>query len=225
VSDLRHLSVPDAARALGINEARVKALIHAGAMEAIKIGGRWLVSGEAIARRRASPSPSGRPFNTASAWAVVFLASGWSVTWLDASSRSRLRRWLRTAAFPRDQERLRRRAFAVKGRIHPGDLAAFTEERGLVLTGVSAASELGSELSPRHEIEAYVSSTRLPALRRKYAMTESDSANVVLRVVDGHWPFPRDVRMAPKLVVALDLVESTDPRVRDAGLHLLRGQK
>lgn len=45
--------------------------------------------------------------------------------------------------------------------------------------------------------------------------------NVVLHVVDDPWPFERGEREAPAVVVALDLVERNDERVRRAGLELL----
>ena len=50
----------------------------------------------------------------------------------------------------------------------------------------------------------------------------SERPNLGLRVVgDAHWPFPDGATVAPRVVAAIDLIESDDDRCRRAGAELL----
>ncbi|MBW1870802.1 MAG: helix-turn-helix domain-containing protein [Deltaproteobacteria bacterium] len=42
------ISVAEAASRLGVNQARVRAMIVAGLLDAVKVGGRWLIDGVRI---------------------------------------------------------------------------------------------------------------------------------------------------------------------------------
>jgi hypothetical protein len=46
---------------------------------------------------------------------------------------------------------------------------------------------------------------------------------VLLRVVDGPWPFPPHFQLAPQPLAALDLLEYPDPAARHLGREVLRG--
>lgn len=54
------LSVQEAAKALGVNDSRVRQLCRGGDLEARKVGTVWIVSAEAVKERAENPPPSGR---------------------------------------------------------------------------------------------------------------------------------------------------------------------
>jgi excisionase family DNA binding protein len=66
------LSLPEAARRLGVNESRVRQRIAAGSLRAEKVGGRWLLDEADLAD--AGERPVGRPLSARSAWALVAVA-------------------------------------------------------------------------------------------------------------------------------------------------------
>jgi hypothetical protein len=84
-----------------------------------------------------------------------------------------------------------------------------------VLSGVSAAGHYDLDLIALDQVEAYVRSEDLDAVRREYALrppASDASANVTLRVPRPTWPFSDDERVAPTLVVAADLLDARDER-------------
>jgi hypothetical protein len=219
----RGIPVSEAARRLGVNQARVRALLATEGLRGEKIGGRWLVDPESLERRERGEVLSGRPFSARTAWAALALAEGRPAPRLSAPARSRLRRWLREVGLEAGRLRLRRRARLVALRAHPSDLPRLRDEAGVVLTGVSAAPLLGADLAAGEWLEAYLAPRRYTAFCRRYSLVPSESPNLVLRVISGAWPFAPAARVAPRAVVAIDLLESDDARARRAGAALLRG--
>ena len=61
------LSVGEAAGLLGISETRVKQLIAQGSIDAVKIGGRWLVDDQSVNARKEESPRAGRPRPSSSA--------------------------------------------------------------------------------------------------------------------------------------------------------------
>jgi hypothetical protein len=74
-------------------------------------------------------------------------------------------------------------------------------------------------------IRTYVPLKQVAGLKKKYALQPSATPNVILRVVEGVWPFEKAASIAPAVVVGLDLFESDDARLRRAGQKLLRRQR
>ena len=87
-------------------------------------------------------------------------------------------------------------------------------------TGVSAARDVGLDLIPADEFDAYLTRDRLDTLVDKYKLQESQQPNLTLRTTPAltpDWP----VRpVAPASVVAIDLVDDVDPRSQEAARHL-----
>jgi hypothetical protein len=60
-------------------------------------------------------------------------------------------------------------------------------------------------------------------LTKRYVVAESARRpNVRLHAIDKIWPFGPNERLAPAIVVALDLLESTDQRTSRAGKDLMQ---
>lgn len=218
---ITNLPVRTAAEHLGVSAARVRALIAAGLLEATKVGDRWLVDPESVERRAKSHAKPGRPLDATKAWALLLLASGEETAWLTPRQRSLLRRRLREKPFEASLSGLGRRAAVHRMRAHPADLERIAREPGLVRTGVSAAIDHGVGLVAPDELDVYVGGDRFRLLARKYSFQPSRRPNLVLRVVEGRWPFPKGAGLAPRAIVAADLLESSDARTHRAGRALV----
>lgn len=213
------LSTSDAARQLGVQPSRVRALLEAGELRGFKLGERWAVQAESIRERRAGFAPAGRLLEPANAWAVLALASGDSAPALTADARWRLRRLLNKQGLAGLAPRMRRRAHRERYQAHPGVLAPLSQLPELVRTGISAAAAHGLDLAGGNELDAYVSPLSRDELVRAYALEPVRAGgNVSLRVLlDGLWPFVAHQAVAPLAAVALDLSEDADSRSLRAG--------
>ena len=227
------LTVPEAARLLGVSAPRVYALIDSGTLPALRRGSQYLIHAADVEARQAQGIANGRPLDQATAWAVLWLAIGDNPGNLGPSgaSLSRNTRWrvrqrlghgpladLLVALAPR----LRNRGKLLRLRAHPSDLARLANEPDLVRTGVSAAEDVGADIVAPGVFEAYARATRLDSIRKHYLLQESSNPNGLLRVVNEPWPFPAGAQTAPASAVALDLLDSPDERTRRAGRQLLR---
>ncbi len=215
-------SVAQAAEDLGISAQRVRALIAAGELPARRIGAQWVVDGYAVRRRAEGARLHARPFSSRNAWAALALAAGEKPVGVDAAAISRLRRRLRSDGLSAMAPLLVRRARRVPLRVHPGERDRLLADPALVLGGAAAASRVGLGLIAPESAEAYVPAPEFEGVVKRHALRRSANPNVLLRVVDGPWPFSPDARVAPLPVVAVDLLEDEDPRSQAAGRAALR---
>jgi excisionase family DNA binding protein len=211
----------EAAAELDVDPRRIRAMIQEGQLEAEKVGGRWLVKRLSLERCKGLRPGQGRPFNARNAWALLLLAAREEPDWVSPQQRSRLRSYLRRGDLADLLPELRRRAAIHRFRAHPSDLPRLAQERRVVRSGASAAGEYGIDLHAPGVLEAYVPSNRLSKLSAKYRLSPSDNPNVILRAVEGMWPF-ENASIAPPTVVAADLLEADDARSRRAAQQLAR---
>jgi excisionase family DNA binding protein len=220
--DVQLLTVDGAAERLGLHPRRVRAMIQGGALEAEKVGGRWLVSAVDVARNAQLSRPRGRPLSSSRAWALVFLIEGRIPTWLSKQEVARTRSYLTRSDVAHLLPRLRRRAELRTFRAHPADVPRVAEEKGVVLSGASAAPGYGASVIAPGTVEGYVAEDTLARLTVKYHLISSSNPNVRLHAIEGAvWPFESDERIAPWTAVGLDLIEADDERSRRAGRELL----
>ncbi|MEO8696896.1 MAG: helix-turn-helix domain-containing protein [Acidimicrobiales bacterium] len=216
-------SVPETATALGVNEQRVRQLVASGQLAATKVGGRWLITTDALAAYSKQGRLSGRPWGERRAWGYLWLALGRDPTWLSAAEASRLRRQLREEGVQPLVTKLRTRATTIELSGHPAAVRRVRADRACVLGGISAASAWKADIHAVDEFtEAYCRPSDTRRLQRSLHLVESASPKVVLHVVSELWPFDPDERVAPAMVTALDLIESSDQRTQRAGRDLLR---
>ncbi len=218
-----YVSVAEAARALGLSDRRIRALIGAGALAAQHVGGRWLVSRADVERRALHRGRPGRPLGQRNAWALVARLSGAEWPELSPWARSRLKQRLAKRSLLSLAEELRDRA---EPHLFRGDervLERLRHDSDIILSGAGAAAEYGLDIRAPGLVEAYVDRDRLHDLVYRYALrpAAATDANVVLRVVDESVPRARK-GVAPVAAVALDLLESSDDRSRRAGRELAR---
>jgi excisionase family DNA binding protein len=226
VSIADSVPVGEAARRLGVNEQRVRAMIASGRLPAEKLGGVWWIPQRALARDRGAAVSPGRPLTAAHAWAALLLASGENgLAWISRQSRWRLRSALRAAGVEGLVGRLVNRGGPHAYQAHPGELSYLTERPEVMLTGPSAADAHGLGLQGGGELHAYVPAAALDRIGNEHALESADfsgTANVVLRAVpDDVWEHVlRPV--APLAAVLVDLIEDPDPRARRVGTAGLR---
>ena len=212
-------SVSEVAQQMEVSPERVRQWIAAGSLPAVRVGGRWVVeNGEA--RRH----PEGRPWSEAAAWGLVCLALDRPAPWSSVKQRQRAR--LRLAeGLGGHVDRLSSRAVSRSFRGHQSALRRLDADARVVAGGLSGAGDVAADLVVVDRSEVYVRSGDVAVLVAEYGLEPSPmgKGNVVLRVMSEVWPFEDGEQVAPALVVALDLLESSDERTERAG-RLLFGR-
>lgn len=215
------VGVKAASQSLGVSPRRVRQMIADGDLPASRVGRVWVISEPAL---NAARRPAHRPWKPASAWAVLAAADGSPLEGIPAYERhrafERLKRGLAEIVGCL-AERAKKRCFYA----HPADVARILASRDVVRSGPSVAVDYGGDLVGPGPDEAYVSESSLGQVLASYHLEErNDRPNVVFRVVaDDDWPFSEGVKVAPRAVVAVDLLESHDDRSRRTGRELLAG--
>jgi excisionase family DNA binding protein len=218
------LSVAEAARALAVDESRVRQLLRSGALGGRHVGRAWLVSGEALADLRSQRSPAGRPLAPKRAWALLDLLDGGRAAWLEPVARSQVRAHLRRlrgaeAAQWRAALRAREARHPVNG--HRAALSRLAVTDGVWPAGPAMASAIGADLvAPGARSELYVPHENWPALARQLHLSPAvEGAAVLVRVPRGLWPFgPNGPGRA---ALAASLIDSGEWRTARAGADVL----
>ena len=218
------VSISEAAKALELSPARVRALAVNGQLAAEKLGDRWFVERVSVERRRKNGSHRGRPFSPRNAWVLLLLASGEKIGEIDPSVRSRLRRALRQEGLAKLEPRLVHRGRALSFRGHPGEIRYLLDDPALVRSGVSGAPDHDLGLIGGREADGYLSETALERFVAQHGLEPAGvEGNVRLRLVSGEaWPYIAARRVAPVAAVALDLAGEADPRSSHAGREALQ---
>lgn len=199
---------------------RVRQMLADGVLEGERIGRAWVIEAEQLRAVEHRRPGVGRPWSAASAWALLALADG-DEPELSPVERSRARKRL-AEGLDAVVGRLGARADVQRFYAHSGVLDRLARNRGVVRGGISAAAEHGADLVASGEFEGYVRGSDRDALVSRFALDDqADRPNIVLRVVDDAvWPFKPKQVAAGRSVVAVDLLESDDPRSQRAGAEL-----
>jgi hypothetical protein len=212
-------SVAEVAHDMGVTVERVRQLIGAGALPAERVGGRWVLPDNA--GHTAELRPSGRPWSEGAAWGLLWVGIGRPAPWLSLKQHQRVSHRWRLGA-EKQVDRLRRRADLISYSAHPAAVRRIIDDLRIVRSGVSALTEFGVDLVVSDVAEGYVRFVDCQALITEYGLerNEAKSGNLVLHTITTLWPFDDGEHIAPALVVALDLLESSDPRTQRAGRAL-----
>jgi excisionase family DNA binding protein len=213
-SEITGLSPRDAARQLGVSRARIYRLLQEGQLDDVGRGERICITHDSIERRLATRQLAGQPLSATSAWAVLALASGDGAfrshvaALLSDPNRSRARARLLRQPLRELLPRLRGGAVSRRFAVGAEALVALLEDARMVLAGPSAARALGWPL-PYGEwpVDAYVPERDLVEVVEHYALNPEPGGEVWLRSVPEPWPFPANLRVAPALVTAVDIVD------------------
>lgn len=202
VSELVPLA--EAADLLGMSVERVRQLVVGGQLPGQRFANVWVVPKDAIAARRHSPGVRGRPLGPQRAWQEIL-------------------------AGPIDLQRpgrYQRRANVIRCEMSRADADALPEQVGALLGGVRAAISFGEQLAPDDNVDLYLPAKSFRGLDAQIAFVPDAAGRVALRVVDDEaWHLIPNGALAPRNAVALDLLESGDPRHWIAGEHLVDGDR
>ena len=217
------VNVQEAARQLGVSPRRVRRMLADDLVAGVRIGRAWALEQRHLDRFKNHRASIGRPWSALSAWAVLAAADGHDSV-LAPVDRSRAHHRLSGEGLLGVVNRLGARAQRQDFYGHPSVLRRLANEPSLVLSGVSAAAEHRADVLASDFLEAYIPLSRVQGIVRRYALnSDPERPNIVLRVVeDSIWPFASGDRVAPRAVVAVDLLESEDDRSRRAGSALAR---
>lgn len=215
------VGVAEAAAELGVSSRRVRQMLADGLLAGERIGRAWVIESEQLRHLELHRPGVGRPWNAASAWAVLALADGAEVD-LSPVERSRAKKRL-AEGLDKIAGRLVSRSEVRRFYAHPGVLDRLAAAPVLVRGGESAASDHGADLVSPDGFEGYVRVGDLDELVSEFGLDgQAARPNVVLRVVDDVlWPFQPGQELAGQSAVGVDLLESADPRARRAGAELL----
>jgi excisionase family DNA binding protein len=196
-SDL--VSLADASVLLGVSSERVRQLVIAGDLPGVRFGNAWAVPRESVDARRRASNRRGRPLNAARAWESIVDGS------VDLSNVSRYR------------NRGEPHRYAMSG----ADIVYLSGHDGVIVSGVAAAVEHAEPLQVvTGDADLYVSVKVYEQLESLIAVVPDPLGAVVIQVIpadvwDGviNAAEPSSGRVfAPRAAVALDLMESGDPR-------------
>ncbi|MBV9324842.1 MAG: helix-turn-helix domain-containing protein, partial [Chloroflexi bacterium] len=229
------LSVPEAARVLGRHRTRVYELVRSGDLVAEQTHGGLRVERSSLERWLVAGGTPGGPLSAPNAWAVIGLASGdvslcqrtlGLLARAEDASRARARSASQTLL--ELAPRLRRRATLRVQHVPPDVLTTLDRDASLARTGASAAAPYGwHELAADMPwaLDAYIQPDTLRRLETTLDRTQRVPATrpVLLRIVDGPWPFPAHCQLAPQPLAALDLLDYPHPAARRRAHDVLRG--
>lgn len=195
------LSLADASAFLGVSSERVRQLVVAGDLPGIRFGNAWAVPRGAIAARRQVSNRRGRPLSALRVWESIAAGE------VDLSNVSRYRN----------------RGEVYRYELSAADLDFLAQQDGVVVSGVVAAASFGELLQAvPSEADIYVSVSAHEQLLSRVAAVPDQLGGVALRVVaDDVWELVESIgsqegdvdrRLAPRAAVALDLMESGEPR-------------
>lgn len=230
------VSVRQAAQSLGVDDSRVRQLLHDGQLRGTRVGGRWIVDEDSVRERRlASPEP-GRPLSARNAWGALAMLSGCRPPGLSDPERSRLLARLRNLAAHGDlpaarmQKLLAARAEVRRYRVHRSALQVLLADSDVVRAGASAAPRVGADYVAPGRAEVYVHPDRLVRLEAAFGLVlDAEKGNLVVRVPPASaWSFlvsavqeAKEGRDAPAPVIAADLLDAKEDRAVVAAAGIL----
>ena len=192
--DVDLLSLEDASALLGVSAERVRQLVISGDLSGVRFGNAWAVPRSQVVARGRRPGRRGRPFGIVRAWAAIEAGD----VDLDAAGR------------------YRNRSRVMRCDLSRADFAHLASLDSAMISGVEAAIVHGVNLgSIADGSDLYLSERALESA--PIALVSSPLGSAVLRLLPDEFEPPEALlvagqRFAPAAAVALDLLESDDPR-------------
>jgi len=221
------MGVGEAASRLGVSSQRVRALINAGLLEATEISGRYVVDDDSLDALAGHVRHTAiRAFSRRIAWSAAALADGVRPTWISQSELSRLRTRMTNAEADVDAWRARIRARAgsrATYRLGRTRLDSLLSSAGVARSGTVATNLVTDRQVGDAGVAVWLATRdQRDHLIKTFGLLASSSGNVTVRTADvaGLDQVGTGVD-AYRMIVAGDLLDSTDARGRHAGAELL----
>ncbi|MET8000920.1 helix-turn-helix domain-containing protein [Nonomuraea glycinis] len=226
------LTSDEAATLLGVTAGRVNRLARSGEL-AYRMAGRTRLIDPSSAQRLLATTRrrSGRPLAPQSAWAALLSDLG-TVDWsrltkalgMSPKQRYNLKRLITRSPAENWDRLAKARAVVHRVRVRPAYLDEILQWDGVVPSGVSATVRHGLDLIATEEAEAYVSDQTWRLLQEEFHLGSSPSGNLALRlpsVSEEILSVILDREAMPVAVVAMDLLDSGDPRSRRTASQII----
>jgi hypothetical protein len=185
------VSLAEGSDILGVSVERVRQLVVAGDLPGTRFGNAWAVPREALVARRHSPGSAGRPLSDLHAWHEIVGGE------VDLGRPGRYQR----------------RANLVRCDMSKVNVESLPQLFGALVGGVRAAVELGASLSVADSTDLYLPASVFGQLASQVAYVADPLGAVRLRIVDDEaWALIPAGELVPRAAVALDLLDSADPR-------------
>jgi excisionase family DNA binding protein len=221
------IDVGEAARRLGVSERRVRDLIAAGDLAAVRVSGRYAIAEDAFDALATRARPRAvRAFSRRIAWAAAALVDDVRPTWISQSELSRLRKRLSGSDRDPDVWRARladRAATTITYRVATPNLRGLLSSKAVTRSGVSARSLVADRQIDNETAALWLATgANLDTTVAQFGMLQSADGNVTMRIADveGMSRTGQDDDTY-RLVIAADLLDSPDARGRRSGAHLL----
>lgn len=209
---------------LGVTPARVHALARSGQL-AFRMAGRTrLIDPASVHRRKGQLRRAGRPMTSTAAWAALLTDLGaekWDETCrrlgLSAKQRYNLKGLIARTPAENWAALTKGRATVHRYRVRPAYIDEVLRWSGVVRSGVSATATHGLDLVAADEAEIYTDAETHRVLQAEFQLRARESGNMVLRVPAVPAACAQvvlDREVMPMAVVAIDLMDSEDPRSR-----------
>ncbi|MFG1948171.1 helix-turn-helix domain-containing protein [Nonomuraea sp. NPDC048826] len=222
----------EAADLLGVTAGRVNAMARSGNL-AHRMAGRTRLIDPASVQRLLTTNwrRPGRPLAPSSAWAALLSdlgTAGWSeltrALGMSPQQRYKLKRLIARSPAGNWDGLAKARAVVHRVRVRPAYLGEILQWDGVVPSGVSATARHGLDLIAAEQAEAYLGDHTRRLLEKEFHLVSSPSGNLVLRlpsVTEPHLCVVLDREVMPAAVVAVDLLDSGDPRSRRTALQII----
>ncbi|MGG5173388.1 helix-turn-helix domain-containing protein [Pseudarthrobacter sp. J1738] len=218
------MTTEEAGELLGVTRPMVRKLLKDGTLLPAGTAGRALLVDRASVLRHSNRRKlSGRSWNAETAWAALDLITGGTPRWIDATARFRLKKRLMTmaptelAAAVSTKDEVKRYRLAPAGVVRAADYVLPTGTTAL--KNGELAERFGLAEVRTDVLEGYLDKNTAPLIVDGLSLVEDPKGKVVLRIVGEkhNLKTPR----TPDVVVAVDLMESSNSRERAAGEHML----
>jgi hypothetical protein len=211
------IGTAEAAGRLGVSPQRVRALWHEGALSGQIMANRLLLNRTSVLDLAERNRPATRPLSARNAWTLLLMLAGEPSPWASASELSRLRRLVST----REERAL---AALVRARARTIRLDGVTGARGYLLREehvVPAGETLAhrwTDLVSDGTTELYTTESTAQGFTNRLRLWQDPRGPIVVHVVPDHLgDLLQDRTEMPAPVVAVDLLDSSDPRSHRAG--------
>ncbi|RIY22158.1 DNA-binding protein [Gardnerella pickettii] len=237
------LTRAEAAAKLAVSTQRVSALYSNHLLTTYTFGSRKiLISLDSVNRYKQQNSKSGRAYAPSSAFAALFMLSGYKVSWINRQQKYRIEAYLRSISQQELVSRSKNRAKTIEYWCRKSRLSELSNH--LILSAATGNMHSQFQLTQTDKIEGYISSTKLEDLINKFHLKNKEDGvdgsiiNVKLRVIEDSKVLDfvsqnvssrinEDAQVTsaksfmPIAVCAADLAESLDVRERQSGLNIL----
>ncbi len=221
------MKVQEAANILGLSPLRVRQLISNGRIQAVKHGRDWDITPSSVSNF--IPLGAGRRLSPLRAWGAIAALAGHRAEWLTADARSKAKKHARKLlnSNPRHIAGvLSARYEQVYVYVHPSSLPRLAQAS--IAAGLSGAHLLNSDLvlSGAQDSLAYIDAAGWIKFQEQHGVHfdwEEKNAEVRIAPDARIVAAMREDEAFHRASVAVDLLQSNEPRVSDAGINYLRG--